>query len=150
MPVEQDIVLNTGDQAIINTRSTQIFLFNNVSAEGDIGNSTYDPITYPIGTVLGRQSSNGRLKPFVASASDGSQYPIGILRDDYTVVDGDVRAVYYCNGGDVAAELLVFQGSDTLESTVANAGGRRVKDLLQSEGVRVIYATNVSGDFDNQ
>lgn len=144
---EQNVVFNNGQQAIINTSTPEIFLWNKRSAPGQINNATYDPITYPEGTVLGRVSTTGLLKPLTSGASDGSQFPAGILMSGYTVEEGETRDVFMCVQGDVAAEQLIFQGSDTLSTVV---DGRQLRDHFQLLGIKLVVATEMSGPYDNQ
>lgn len=144
--MKQTIVSQTSNSLIVNTDTSNVFLWNRRSQKGQINNGTsYDPKVYPEGTVLGRISSSGLLTPFTSGASDGSQYPIGILVSDYTIAEGATASVYMCDDGDVAAEKLIFQGSDTLETVVS---GQRVKDRLKAAGVKVIFSKEMTG-YDN-
>lgn len=146
---EQNVVFNNGQQAIINTSTPQIFLWNKRSEQGQMNNGTYDPITYPAGTVLGRVSATGLLKPLASAAVDGSQFPVGVLMSGYTVEEGETRDVFMCVAGDVAAEQLIFQGSDTLNTVIS---GRRLRDRIQADtvGIKLVFATEMSGPYDNQ
>ena len=138
----QTVALNNGTQAIIHTDRSKVFLWNRRSQPGQIQNSDlYDPITIPEGTVLGRISASGLLTPFTSGASNGSQFPIGILIGDRTIEEGTAQDVFFMDDGDVAAEKLIFQGSDTLETVVSS---RRVKDWLKSYGVKFIEATEMT------
>lgn len=142
----QEVVLNTGQQAIINTDTSNIFLWNRRSEKGQVNNSDlYDPLVIPAGTVMGRIASSGYLTPFTSGASDGSQFPIGVLCSDYTIEEGDTQYVYICDDGDVAAEKLIFQDTDTLDTVVDD---QRVRDRLKAAGVKVIVSTEMTG-YDN-
>jgi len=140
----QSVVLNNGQQAIITTDLSKVFLWNRRSQPGQINNADlYDPVTHPEGTVMGRVSSSGLLVPFTSGASNGSQFPVGVLIGGVTIEEGDTANVFICDDGDVAAEKLIFQGSDTLETVVSS---RRVKDWLKLMGVKVITSTEMTAD----
>lgn len=131
----QTVALNNGQQAIIHTDTAKVFLFNRRSAKGTIANSTYDDVVYPIGTVMGRISASGNLIPLESGASDGSQLPVGILMNTYTVEASSEREVHIVDDGDVAANKLVFDGSDTLNTVVS---GSQLRDHLKRLGIKVI------------
>lgn len=139
---KQTVAENNGTQAIIHTDRSKVFLWNRRSAKGQIQNSDlYDPITIPEGTVLGRISATGLLTPFTSGASNGSQFPVGVLIGDRTIQEGETQDVHFCDDGDVAAEKLIFQGSDTLDTVVS---GQRVRDRLKMMGVKVIESTEMT------
>lgn len=135
-------VLNTGQQSITHYDISKVFLWNRRSQPGQINNSDlYDPITIPEGTVMGRISATGLLTPFTSGASDGSQWPVGVLVGGTTIEEGDTNNVHICDDGDVAAEKLIFQGSDDLDTVV---DGRQVRDWLKLAGIKVITATEMT------
>jgi hypothetical protein len=139
----QEVALNTGNQMIIHTTIAKVFLWNRRSQPGQINNSDlYDPETYPEGTVMGRISATGLLAPFTSGASNGSQFPIGVLVGTHIVEEGATNNVFICDDGDVAAEQLIFQGSDDLDTVVS---GRQVRDWLKLAGVKVITSTDLTG-----
>lgn len=143
----QTVVLNNGTQAIINTDTSKVFLWNRRSKPGQIQNSDlYDPVTHPEGTVLGRISATGLLTPFTSGASNGSQFPIGVLIGDRTIQEGVTQDVFFCDDGDVDADKLIFQGSDDLSTVVS---GRQVRDWLKLAGVKVIEGSTELTTTDN-
>jgi hypothetical protein len=141
----QSTVLNTGQQAIINTDTSKVFLWNRRSQKESMTNSTYDPITYPIGTVMGRITSTGKIVPLTSGASNGSQYPVGILEETYVIEDGTTVDVFICDDGDVDDNKIVLQGSDTLATVVA---GRTLRDWIKAQGIKLIPTTEMT-DYDN-
>lgn len=138
---KQTIVTTTGQQLSIRTDLSRIFVGHNRYEKGNFTNSTYDPIEFLQGELLGRVSATGLLKKFTAAANDGSQYPIGVVLETTTIDEGDTGEVYFCVSGDVVASKVILQGADTLDSTVANAGGRRVRDLIGAETVGIKLIT---------
>lgn len=137
----QNVALNTGQQAIIHTDTSKTFLWNRRSQPGQITNGGDYAELYLEGTVMGRISATGLFTPFTSGASDGSQWPIGVLVEDHTIEDGDTHNVFICDDGDVAAEKLVFDGTDDLDTVV---DGRQVRDWLKSAGIKVITSTEMT------
>jgi hypothetical protein len=143
----QTEALNNGQQAIVNTNTAKIFLWNRRSAFGTLNNSYYAALRFLLGTVMARVSATNLIVPFVSTGLDGRQYPIGVLMVDYLVAAGANQVVYYMDDGDVAEEQLVFyNGFDTLNTAVS---GRTVRDMLKAAGIKCIPATETT-NYDNQ
>lgn len=142
----QTIALNNGQQAIVHTDRAKIFLWNRRSSEGVIANSTYSDVEYPIGTVMGRIGATGKLVPLQSAATNGSQFPVGVLMNTYTVEASSERTVTMCDDGDVDGSLLVFDGSDSLNTQVSNV---QLRDWLKRLGIKVITTEEMTGT-DNQ
>lgn len=110
-------------------------------------NSAGVETTFPIGTVVGRVSASGKLIPLASAASDGSQYPIGILVRDYTVdasseITNSTVAIA-CE--QVDASKLTLDGSDTLDTIVPNADGSTIRDLIHARTqLLLVDATELS------
>lgn len=134
----QTVALNTGQQAIVTTDLTKIFVWGNRYERGafEYVNSTYDDVTIPAGTVMGRVLVGQALKQLASGASDGSQYPVGVLAEDLTVLAGETfdGNVWICVSGDVDETKLVFDGSDDLDTEVS---GRSLRDRLASDTVGI-------------
>jgi len=145
----QTIVLNTGQQAIIRTDTSKIFVGCNRYEKGNYTNSTYDPVTLLVGTLLGRVSATGLLKPLVASANDGSQFPVGVVADTVTIDEGDTGEVYFCVAGDVVADQLILSGADTLDSVISS---RRLRDRIGADtvGIKLITQNQEMTRLDNE
>lgn len=143
-----DQVLNNGQQAITNYNVAKIFIWGNRYSKGSYTNSTYDPITLTAGTLMGRVSATQKIKPLASGASDGSQYPVGILAQDVTVEEGETQELAFCYDGDVAEELLTLDGSDTLSTVIS---GRSIRDRIAADtvGIRLVSGTEMTG-YDNQ
>lgn len=112
----------------------KIFVWDNRYDKAILTNSTYDAIDYPAGLILGRVASTGEVVPLQSAAVNGSQYPVGILSADVTIEGGDSIEVPFCVAGDVAEELVVTTGADTLETIIS---GRRLRDRIGSDTVGV-------------
>jgi hypothetical protein len=142
-------VLNTGSQVITNYNTAKIFVYNNRYDKANFVNSTYDDIELAAGTVLGKVSADGTIVPLESDASDGSQYPVGILSADVIVAAGDEIELPYCVSGDVVEDKLVLtKEGDTLQTVIS---GRSIYDRIGGDTVGVkIVANNENTILDNQ
>ena len=95
-----------------------------------------------------------KIVPFVVSAIDGSQIPIGILKSTITdLADAAEATVNVCISGDVVEDKITFQAAETLASVVTIGTGtentRIVSDMIQSLGIVIVDSEELTG-FDNQ
>ena len=144
----QSTALNNGQQMIVNTDTSKIFLWNNRYESATYNNSAYSSVTLLAGTLMGRVSATGWIKPLASGASDGSQYPVGILANDVTVDGGGLETLSICVAGDVAEEQIILQGSDTMETTISS---RRLRDRIAADtlGIKLVQRTDNTA-YDNQ
>lgn len=140
------IVLSNGQQMTITTDLSKIFLWNNRYDQADY--TAGADITLPAGTLLGRIHATGKVVPLASAATDGSQFPVGILAQDTFVANGATVSLTYCVAGDVAADKVIYDGTDTGETVVS---AKRLKDRIASDtvGIKLVNSTSNS-DFDNQ
>lgn len=138
-------VLATGSQSITNYDTSKIFIFDNEYMTGTMANDTYDDAVP--GTVLGRIASSGNLVPLDTTASDGSQFPVGILVNQ--VDAGDSKNATFCIAGEVDQDSVVMHVSGQTLNTVVS--DRRISDRLMSDtkGIKLVSATQLS-KTDNQ
>lgn len=122
----------------------KIFVWDNRYENANLTNSTYDAIDYPAGLVLGRVAATGEVVPCESAATDGSQYPVGILSTNITIEGGDTREVPFAVGGDVAEELVVTTGSDTLD-TIIPGTARRMRDHIRTVGIKLQFGVDQTG-----
>ncbi len=143
----QRIVSNNGRQATILNTNDQVFLWNRRSQKGLIDNAAGIVVEYQEGLVLGRIASTGKLVPCASGASDGSQFPVGILIGGVALAASTTsNVVYFCDDGDVAEEKLYFLNPSTTLNTVVS--DRTMRDHLKLMGVKCIAATDLTG-YDN-
>ena len=144
----QITALNNGQQMTVNTDTSKIFLWNNRYEKALYNNSAYTEVTLSAGTLMGRVSATGWIKPLASGASDGSQFPVGVLANDVTVPGGGLVTLAMCVAGDVAEEQIILQGSDTMETTISS---RRLRDRIGADtvGIKLVTRTDNSG-YDNQ
>lgn len=147
---KQNMVLNTGRQAIINNDTPKVFIWGNRYTNADLlNNSGYNPEVLYKGTVLGRVTATNRLAPFNAAASDGTQFPVGVLAESISVDSGAVVQPYYCTFGDVNSGELIFPTPNQgLDSIITGQG--RVRDVLRRVGINPVDGTSENTRYDNQ
>lgn len=147
-------VLNTGQQAITNYDVSKIFVFENKFQDAPYNNSAYADVTLQMGTVMGRVTGTGYIKPCVSTATDGSQVPIGVLNETRTFSAGFLGDVGICVAGSVVAEKLIFvTATDNLDVSVASGGvTKRMRDRIASDsvGILLVEDSDELTKFDNQ
>lgn len=138
----QTVASNTGQMAIINSDTTKIFVGNNRYETATLEYTASGDTTFAAGTLIGRVSADQKLLPLASGASDGSQFPVGILVEPLTILDGVTFSdtVTICVAGDVDETKLSFDGSDDLDTVVS---GRSLRDRIASDTVGIML---VSGD----
>lgn len=140
-------VLNTGQQATTNYDLAKIFILNNRYEKANYTNNTYDTVELSAGTLMGRVGSTQEIVPLASGASNGSQFPVGILADDYTVEEGEEKVLFFCVAGDIAEEKVILHGSDTMNTLISN---RSIRDRIASDtvGIKLVAGTEMTS-FDN-
>lgn len=133
---------------ITNFDVSKIFIWNNRYNKATYTNSTGSSVTLVKGTLLGRITSSGKVVPHTSAATDGSQNPLGILADDYTVANGASVDVTYCDGGDVAKDKVILGSGDTMTTAVGTLG--TIADLIgRNTTIKLVDSTELTG-YDNQ
>lgn len=144
-----NVVLNNGVQAIINTDLTKIFLGNNRYEDATYNNSSYSAVDLVAGTLMGRVYATGKVVPLDSENTDGSKYPVGILANDYHLVDeGADVVVSLCIKGDVNESEIIFTDGDSMDTVVDS---RLLRDRIASDtaGIIIVSSTEMTA-FDNQ
>lgn len=144
--MSQTVSLNTGSQAIIHTDVSKIFIRDNRYTEGIYTNDvTYDPVTLTAGTLMGRIAATQKLVPLESGASDGSQFPVGILKETKTVEEGETVYLTICVAGDVAEDKVLFDGTDNMNTIVSS---RTLRDRIGSDtvGIKLVACTEMTSE----
>ena len=138
---------NTNNQLTNNYDYSKIFLFGNKYADGDITNGGGAAIDIPAGTLIGRISGNQELTPCASGATDGSQFPVGILAQNVTIQAGATLSVSICVEGEVAEEKVILDGSDDFDTVVDD---RSFRDRIAADtvGIKLVTSEDLTG-FDN-
>jgi hypothetical protein len=136
------------NQLFINTDTSKIFVWNNRTATFNYNNATYDDVVLATGTLMGRISATGLVTVLDASASDGSQFPIGILFEGQTVEGGDTQQLTLCVEGDVVESKVVLKAGTTMNSVISD---RRLFDRIGSDtvGIKLVQGSQELTTFDN-
>lgn len=129
------------NQLFVQHDKSRTFIFNNEYLEGSFTAAATE--TLPIGTLMGRVSATGKLVALDSSATDGSQYPVGILDDDYDVVNGETSLVSICIGGDVVENKVILAAGDTLNTVIED---RRLRDRIAADtlGIKLVPSTEMT------
>ncbi len=145
---ENTEVENNGQQAHFQMDLTKTFIGNNRYDKANHTNDTYDTETIPGGRLMGRVSATQEIVPHDSAASDGSQYPVGILAADYVVEEGETRELAFCTSGDVAEEKVILAAGDTMDTVI---DGRSIRDRIAADTVGIILKTSQQQtEFDNE
>jgi hypothetical protein len=133
---------------ITNFDTTKTFVWNPRTTTGTYENSTYDDVTLLQGTLMGRIASTGMLVPLTSGASNGSQFPVGILLADTVIEGSSEKQITIAVSGDVDESKIVLQGSDTLNTVIS---GRTIRDRIGGDtvGIKLVGGDQLTG-FDNQ
>jgi hypothetical protein len=146
---EFDETYNNGQQSIRNYDTSKIFIWANEFQSESYQNGTGAEITLATGTVMGRVNASGLVDALQAAATDGSQYPLGILAKAVTVANGATAAVSICIAGHVDESKVVLVDDYTdLDSEV---DGRLLRDRIAADtkGIKLVTATELTAE-DNQ
>jgi len=132
-----------------NYNTSKIFVFENEFETATYTNPEGDAVSLLKGTVMGRVASTNKVIPLESTASDGSQFPIGILADDYDVEYTESATVTFCKSGAVVKSKVIFaNGTDTFETVVSS---RTLGDRIQGDslGINLVGGDQLT-DYDNQ
>lgn len=117
----------------------KIFVFRNEYESASFRNNLPTTQTFLPGTLLAEDPATGELIPLDSTLAGAAEArtPVGVLAQKIeniatTVV---VENISFCVRGDVASELLIFQGTDTLSTLTA---GYRIGGWLRRIGIRVV------------
>jgi hypothetical protein len=130
-------VFNNGHVAQFDRNTSSIFIGGNRYDIRVYTNPSASPVTLVAGTVMGTVFLTGKILPLTSAATDGSQIPVGILKESFTVAGSATVSLYICIGGDVAEEMIVLQGADTLATVVSE---KTLRDRLASDtlGIKIV------------
>ena len=138
----------SGGMRVTNYSNEKLLLFGCDFASATYENADAYDETLAIGTVMGRIASTGKVVPVDSAASDGSQFPVGVLAATYTVDGGAEVEVRMVVSGEINANMLVFPNGETLNTIVSS---KQMRDRLASDTVGLILSfPDELSDTDNQ
>jgi hypothetical protein len=139
-----------------NFDTSKIFIGNNRYITGTYTNGGGSTATLTAGQLIGRIASSGKLAVHDSTATDGSQVPIGVLAESYSVAAAASETLRICVWGDVAENKLDLSGSDALTTVISltDSATNTVKvgtigDILRSSGIFPVASTELTAE-DNQ
>jgi len=137
---------------VSNYNPEQLFIGNNLFEAATYTNSTGSSVTIPMGRIMGRVLATNLVLPQIASATDGSEQPIGILQNAVTVADGESIEVFICNAGDINQNAVIFNTGETLATAIrtVSTGGGTLGDLIKRNTTLNLYPTLQLSGYDNQ
>lgn len=142
-------VLQADNQLITNYDLSKFLLGFNSFVSASLTASGGD-VDLAQGQLMGRIASTGLLTPCVASATDGSQYPVGLAIIAQTIADGTTGVVNLVNKGKVDESKIVLSGVETLDTTFgATSNKRTYRDALNDLGLELEIADELTA-YDNQ
>lgn len=126
----------TRNQATFDRNLDNIFVWENEYLDGQTFlNNTGGELTLIGGEVIGRVSANGKLVIMASAAVDGSAVPVGINKTCAVIADAAEITSSICVKGNVDQDLLIFDGSDDLDTVVS---GAQYRDLIASNTVGIV------------
>lgn len=142
--------LQTSNQGIWNSDFSKIFLGSNETIQMSYTNSTGAEKILSAGLVIGRIATSEKALPLKSDASDGSQFPMGVLMNEsITVADGVTATITVAIKGYVNESKLIFDnGTDTLATVVSS---RTIRDRIAADNVGIILKKQLENTkLDNQ
>lgn len=142
------VVENTGNQAIIRYNTEKVFVRNPRTEVGSYTNDGYTDETLAAGTLMGRVAADQSLVKLTSGASDGSQFPVGLVFEETVVAAGDTVNLTIGVAGDVDETTITFQGADTLDTLVSS---RSLRDRIGSDtvGIKLVGGVEMTA-YDNE
>jgi hypothetical protein len=139
---------NNGNAAQFNRTVKKTFIGDTETEVANYTNSTYDAVTLLEGTLMGRVTATGKIKPLASGATDGSQDPVGVLLNTHVIEEGDTKSLAFAVSGRVAQECLVLDGTDTLDTIIS---GKRLRDRIAGStlGIKIVPTSDDLTGFDN-
>lgn len=120
------------------------FIGDNKFEKGTLLNATAGELTYAVGTLLGRVATTNRLVPCASGATDGSQFPVGVLAQEVTLAASGTASVMFCVGGQVNNASIIFDGTDALTTVVS---ARTIGDRIKADTLGITLVTLTEGTF---
>lgn len=118
----------------------------NTEVETLVNASTTLELVVPAGLLLGRVNSTLKVVPWVSTAEDGSQYPIGATAKPYTLAASAEIKMVMVTDGDIPEQNLAVAGAETLGTIV---DGKTLKDRLRCDANIILTSSteNTTGEY---
>jgi len=143
------LVESTSNKLVFNHDTSKLFLRDNRFIEVTYTNpSGVAEAVLEKGLVMGRVAATEKVLPLVDDATNGSQYPLGILNASQTVAASGTVTLTLCVSGDVDKSLVVLPAGTDFNTVIE---AKTVADRLMSDtkGLFLVISDELS-DYDNQ
>lgn len=110
------VITQTNNQMTTNYDVSKFALGNNTFIKANYTDSGSGS-TLAQGTIMGRVASTGKVVVLNPSATDGSQYPVGVVVETITVAASATVELTLVNRGLIDSSKLIFVGGDQAYST---------------------------------
>ena len=129
-------ITQTGNQLHSSYDVSKLFLGENERISGTYASTP--GITLAAGLVVGQVAATGALVAYDNTASNGSQYPVGIidlgLSESAVIAALGSKVLNLVNKGRVAESKVTFPGSITLDSIITG-DTRTVRQYMNAMGI---------------
>lgn len=129
-------ITQTGNQLHTSYDVSKLFLGENERISGTYASTP--EITLAAGLVVGQIAATGALVAYDNSASDGSQYPAGIvdlgISESVVIAAEGSKVLNLVNKGRVAEAKVTFPGVITLDSVISG-DTRTVRQYMNAMGI---------------
>lgn len=140
-------VFNGGNFVITNYDTSKLFLRDTRFEVMSYTNSTGVEVTLPAGLILGRIAATEKVLPLVKAATNGSQYPVGILAQNKTVANGVTVNLNVCIKGELDKDLIILPASTDFDDVIE---AKTLADRIKSDtlGILLVQGQELTS-FDN-
>lgn len=141
--------------SILNTNydRSKIFISDYYFIDATYTNGTGSEITLAAGQLMGRIFANNNVDKCLSSNTNGSQVPVGILKEAVTVANGESATVSICIAGKVNKDKVIRTGADTWATSISLTDSATntvaigtLEDLLRKAGILPIASTELTAN----
>ena len=139
-------ISSNGSQQITNYSVEKLLHGNNYFVKGYVDGAK----TLTAGMVMGRIASTRKLVQLVKAATDGSQFPVGVVIQDRVIGAGESVEITVVNKGSVNESMLTFLSATDLNTLVGPTNNQKtIRDWMNDLGIVLDSMTELTAT-DNQ
>ena len=132
MGVEQ--ISSTNNQQITDYDVSKFLLGGNEFVDIDLTAS--GEVVLLEGMIMGKVGATGLLLACDKDATDGSQFPVGVVVQAKTIADTETKSIRLVNKGSIAEDKLNFLDTETLDTLIGAANNQRsYRDYMNDLGL---------------
>jgi len=141
-------ISSTNNQQITNYDVSKLLLGGNEFVDIDL-TASGEVVLLP-GMIMGKVGATGLLLAADKDATDGSQFPVGVVIEGKTIADGETKSIRLVNKGAISEDKLNFLSIETLDTLIGAANNQRsYRDYLNDLGLILQTGTELTA-IDNQ